>query len=227
MSTLSQKAWGGRRQLLKASCKSCADITSQIERACLQNMFGDARQHLGIRGKKRRWKQRKPPLIGIKKNGNEEWLEIPIEDHPGLLFMPMTAPGGMPIGVKGYNLVPDLEERERRLDDKYKDWMGVQYHDPHAFCRMLAKIAHAHAVAELGMDAFEPLLPDLILGKSEDASHFVGSGDMGMAPQVPHQLEVGQGLGREDLKVVQVQLFAYLNTPVYLIVVGRVKSSPA
>ena len=38
----------------------------------------------------------------------------------------------------------------------------------------IAKIAHGAAVAELGFDAFVPLLPDAILGKDRYVSHLVG-----------------------------------------------------
>src|SRR3712207_1930363 len=37
----------------------------------------------------------------------------------------------------------------------------VQYFHPEMFCRMLGKIAHSYAVAELGVDGFKPLLNEI------------------------------------------------------------------
>jgi hypothetical protein len=44
-----------------------------------------------------------------------------------------------------------------------------------AWLRILAKIAHGYAVAELGSDGFLPMLPDLILGRDLSlCTHLVG-----------------------------------------------------
>lgn len=42
------------------------------------------------------------------------------------------------------------------------------------YLRSLAKTAHAYAAAEIGLDGFEPLLTDLILGRRDDVETFVG-----------------------------------------------------
>ena len=50
-----------------------------------------------------------------------------------------------------------------------------QKFSPDILLRFIAKIAHGAAVAELGLDAFSPLLPDIILGKNPNISHLVGN----------------------------------------------------
>src|SRR5262249_100631 len=59
---------------------------------------------------------------------------------------------------------------------------------PHHFARMLAKIAHAFTVAKYGIDAFDPLLPPLILGESDQAPYFVGGDGSGPPPHQPNIL---------------------------------------
>ncbi len=51
------------------------------------------------------------------------------------------------------------------------------------FARLLAKIAHSYAVAELGFGAFHSFLPPLILGESLNLPDFVG----GVAPLTPNE----------------------------------------
>jgi hypothetical protein len=94
---------------------------------------------------------------------------------------------------------------------------------PNIICRSIAKIAHGAAVAELGLDTFEPFLPDIILGHDPYISHYVGS-------------KIGKGHKRIALHeisltlqggfiVAQVQLFARLGLRPYIAVVGRSKDS--
>ena len=97
--------------------------------------------------------------------------------------------------------------------------------EPHKFARMLAKIAHGVAVAFKGLDAFEPLLPDLILGNTDLAPYLIGgSGSCAPIPKdrPMHEAEVkwrNYAVGR--LLVCHIRLFVLLETPVYYVIVGR------
>ncbi len=62
------------------------------------------------------------------------------------------------------------------------------------FARLLAKIAHAYAVAEFGLGAFDSFLPPLILGNSLKLPDFVG----GVASPTPNG---GWFLGEHGTKV--------------------------
>jgi hypothetical protein len=90
---------------------------------------------------------------------------------------------------------------------------------------MLAKIAHSYTVAQLGLNAFHPLLPDLILGTSSTPSHLVG-GDISApppaaAPILHHiYLQNCQTAGTEYI-LVAIQLFSFMGMPRYHVVVGK------
>jgi hypothetical protein len=97
-----------------------------------------------------------------------------------------------------------------------------------AFARMLAKIGHSYAVAELGLDVFRPLLTDIILGKSAAAPYLVG-GDASNSPlpdkelalhQVYLQLCLTSGV---EYVLAAIRLFAFVGMPRYHVVVGEVR----
>ena len=94
------------------------------------------------------------------------------------------------------------------------------------FSRMLAKIAHSYAIAELGIDAFQPLLLDLILGKTNTSAYLVG-GDVSAPPSpeaepVLHHVYL-QNCMRDGVEyiLVAIQLFSFMGMPRYHVVVGK------
>jgi hypothetical protein len=116
-------------------------------------------------------------------------------------------------------------ELEKFVPDKHGLRLGsIRMFD---FARMLAKIAHSYAFAKCGIDMFQPMLLDFILGRIENASYLVG-GDGGGSP--PKQPEVMHDIypvacrkeppGIEYL-LVAIRLFAFLGMPRYHVVVGK------
>jgi hypothetical protein len=94
---------------------------------------------------------------------------------------------------------------------------------------MLAKIAHSYAVAEWGFRSFRPFLLDLILGRSQTASYWVG-GDMTVTAPDPnglHRLQLKREiiLGTEYV-IAYITLFCFFGSPEYRIVVGSWKGAP-
>jgi hypothetical protein len=99
--------------------------------------------------------------------------------------------------------------------------------------RFLAKIAHAWTVAKIGIDSFEPCLPNIILAeppsKPEDVLQFVGGGIE--FPPIPRELRPTHtlydiALGTEQIfgvkhTVVAIRLFSSLPVPTYQVVTGR------
>lgn len=97
------------------------------------------------------------------------------------------------------------------------------------YLRSLAKTAHAFAVAQCGLDAFEPFLLDLILCRSDDVAEFVGD-DLFEAPVDDtdgHTLQMflGEAIGGEEkgLLIARFQLYPTLGSPAHLVVVGKAK----
>lgn len=115
----------------------------------------------------------------------------------------------------------------RKHTPKDKDGFQIAPMDVPSFCRLLAKIAHSYAVAELGSAAFRPLLRRLIRGRTAiQALHWVG-GEMEI-PAVPtepalHELRRDvRVVGGVRYLVVSVRLFSFFKTPQYHIVVGEI-----
>ncbi|WP_131819293.1 hypothetical protein [Sphingomonas jatrophae] len=103
--------------------------------------------------------------------------------------------------------------------------------------RFLAKTAHAWAVAKFGLDAFDPFLADVILNKADDIERYVGDAPRYLYEGMPEigDLMEGEGHmfrivgGREHIGALSdcvftlIQLYPMVNSPVHLVVVGKVK----
>src|SRR4051794_18019482 len=88
-------------------------------------------------------------------------------EHPFRMIFPVFRPPGIL-----WNDAPkhtfDLIGMSAYTDGKPNPRGGrgvaeFQKFSPDIFCRFIAKIGHGAAVAELGLDAFTPFLPDVIL----------------------------------------------------------------
>jgi len=111
-------------------------------------------------------------------------FELALAEYPMLSFtVPELGPAGLLTGapstevfhadVKIINLVCDSEAR------RTAEAAGKPFEVPRGlritqFARLLAKIAHAFAVAELGYGAFRSFLPPLILAEAPNLPDFVG-----------------------------------------------------
>lgn len=170
--------------------------------------------------------------------GQDEVRQIPRSDFPNYLALPQFhgAPGmvsGSPPGrlpVVSFNFW-GIEEELRALHQS-GNAMLVHNFDIRKFSRMLAKIAHSLAAAEIRIENFDPVLPDLISGRAPElASYLVGEWtDPYPSPTTPlHQLGIGMTQwGRRWLASVRIRLFAEQeNSPVYRVIVGELIESPA
>jgi len=94
---------------------------------------------------------------------------------------------------------------------------------PESFLRMLAKIAHCFAVAELGISAFAPLLLDTIKGNEPVSNRLIGCRHEEVPPSdALHEIRVDWVEGeRGRLLVCSLRLFCATGSPRYLIAVGR------
>lgn len=96
--------------------------------------------------------------------------------------------------------------------------------DPGLWCRLIAKIAHAAAVAELGFDGFKPFLPPAILGDDKHVSHLVGQAKKKHTKvfSAPYHIELHIESG---YIIARVHLFAHLGQAPMEAIVGT--PSPA
>jgi hypothetical protein len=92
--------------------------------------------------------------------------------------------------------------------------------------RMLAKIAHSYAVAELGLGGFQPFLQPIILGTdTRHLAYYVGGNrevPVAIAELYKLQLATVQSLkGRQYLRTDMRLLSSMQGMPEYQVVVGR------
>jgi hypothetical protein len=102
---------------------------------------------------------------------------------------------------------------------------------PVELARMLAKIAHSFAVAELGWGSFDPIPQnvDTILCRTDDVAYTVG-GEMELSSPVPDAghltfASVWVRPFRSPMLIIDIRLFASIDTPNFHVAVGTLDLS--
>ncbi len=229
---------GGTIELPEASCQTCEDATGRlVEGQVLGNTLKALRVHLNL---KKPGSGRHPETLPISANvdGVDRVIEIPTGDYPiifNMLVYPPpdvvnvnTEPGRLVVGMKLAHLKFDQMElyRKHRISG-----FSSAIWDNQMLTRMLAKIAHSFAVAELGLDKFKPLLVSLITRGDISRMNLVGGDDAlndGQRPSVAlHELALGyQRINGTVYVVARIRLFASSGGPFYSVVVGDSLETP-
>jgi hypothetical protein len=231
-----------------ACCDDCQKIIQPYEQRVLRHQLGVFRAMVEAptRKKKGRPKVIKLPLVEILAGGSVGrdlgTREIPIAEGPLILNLWQSPPPailGEEIDPANADGAPWRYIEKERADPflakvaKEEDVEGVGIVlSPVSrldYLRSLAKTAHAYVVAELGIDAFEPFLNEIILNRSDDLARFVGDmpGVASLEGPSGHSFKITLGqtppeLGAAgDLIVVFMQFWAELGCPPHLVVVGR------
>jgi hypothetical protein len=221
-------ALGGTLVLPKSSCRKCADIINKAEQFCLRTMFGPLRIRLDFPTRRRKERPKTIPLEIITSVGDREQRILSPHEIPLVCIgFSFPIPGilrGLPPSetCNGKLIVRFQDDEVRKYLNNGKIKLGTS--NIYDFCRMIAKIAHSYAVASLGYGAFNPMLPDLILGKSKFFQHLVG-GDVttkSQNAQVLHELKLQNCLFNGiEYVLASLQLFSFIGMPWYQIVVGK------
>lgn len=227
---------GGDWFIPKASCPACADITKKFEGVALGPMLGPLRHHLDL--KTRRKKSGRMNLRRKTRHGLVWEQEIEIASFPKLCVgfrwpIPGLLSGAEPTSKFGGELV--VRGDTAQIGNFTTDDVGYRIARVGTldFARMLAKIAHAYAVARYGFDSFEPFLPPLIRGDTNLAPQFVGGDGRETPREQPNVLHEifrldAQKAGDVPYLGVAIQLFAMIGMPRYHVIVGRrLKEGPA
>ena len=93
------------------------------------------------------------------------------------------------------------------------------------FGRAISKIAHSFTAAILGVGGFSPYLLDIINGKSQLITHFVGC-RTGESPVYEyHSIEIGEFTlpNSKVVALVQIRLYSFSGTPVYYAIAGDIE----
>lgn len=228
------EALGGNFILRASSCFFCAAIINdEVEGPLLKTMFGPLRAKFDLPTKSGR-KDSYSVWFGRSVDGHFEETHsrpIPNQELPDVFVgLLLGAPGilfGHRPSTDGF-CSPWVKVNTKEVDRLTGGEGGMRVANLNnlLFCRMLAKIAHAYATAELGYGNFRPLLRDLILGRSRTPTHWIGGG----GGQVSEPEEKGLHRLRRDVfrsrtgktyYGVNIRLFAPHGTPEYNIIVGE------
>ena len=230
---------GGRHTIPRASCRTCQKIINEeVEQYCQRELFGNARFHFGLRSSKRSRRKRPRPRLKIvvgRESGEFESIYPDEDELPVILVIPAFPPPTIlrdepaPETFQGANWIYQPEPMRSVLKRFSTDRILSPVIRPALFARLIAKIGHAHGTAHLG-DAFDPVLPPLILGKHRSWLEYVG-GNLVLPPvdeSLVHQLSLLNATRETDGKqfaVAGIRLFAGLGAPLHYAVLGPMTRS--
>jgi len=227
-------ALGGTVILPKASCSECAEITSKFERFWARTVLGPFRVRTEAPTRRPGQRPTVLPLGLMDSDGSLREVDVSPAEHPATLMLPVFAKPR----------ILTLHDEERR--ETFKMYFALpnadvlslpQRHNASAmklgsfeilsFCQLLAKFAHGAAFRDTldWTDTWEPLLPDLILGRTDEYDVLVGGTDSvdNDREEMGHWvLFESVYVGEELYLVAELRLFAnQKGTPIYRVVVGR------
>ena len=230
-------ALGSNATLPRASCERCRKITGDFERDVLRGPMWPVRVISKLQSRNKHTKAAETESLLIVKDGQEQIVELPLEEYPILLpFLLFPAPAA--ISASQYtNSIQSSEEPVtisfganpeevlRKLGATEIKIMPREL-KPVSFARMLAKIAYCYAFAEgalKSLDGKSVVLPS-ILGDRDDIGLWVGITDPSLIARegILHRLAMMEDKENGFL-VAEIQLFSGSQTPNYSVILGRLK----
>lgn len=224
----------------RGSCHLCSGVTSAFEGTVQRTMLGPLRLMFDLPSRRKR--DRPVTLkLKVRRRPGDDWslLDVDRRIYPFLVVLPILdlpdAVSRRRVDGPRHAAATNYWIRAGSLDGGFSDRcerlaaelgvaeiMPTASSDAEAFFRMLAKIAHAFAFAELGPRAFEPwLLPMIRDGETANARHFVGGLGWTEPPSVElHQVWIASYPPDPALLTVRIRLLASLETPTYVVAVG-------
>ncbi|MCH7499413.1 MAG: hypothetical protein IH886_05305 [Nitrospinae bacterium] len=235
-------AAGGRWVLPDASCNNCSTLTGQFEQVCMRKLLGPMRMHFDFPSRQKSKRPKALPLK-VKFNPDEDWIKFHVkqEEYPFLILFPFfTMPDALSgyttsgrrdasakkFWIRGSGFEKGINEQMQKLAEKYGfcEIFPTGEMFVSEFCLMLAKIAHSYAVAELGVQGFEPVLTKIIRDNDmSDRATYIG----GLNYEEPHSPLLHElsfethTCNKPNLVGVRIRLFAHFDTPTYYVVAGR------
>jgi hypothetical protein len=225
---------GGQLILHNACCVPCQDfINKEIETPTLKRMWLVPRTHLNLPTSAKRsslrlgrWKDSGETFPPDLTDLDFRFDDVPLDTHPlRIIFSKFLPPGILwnraltdQFTITGIDAFVD-QKATPPSDSPDERTADFQPFSPDLLCRSIAKMAHSGAIAELGVDAFAPMLPDIIMKRSSHISHLVGSQiGKGHRKQALHEILLTIKRG---FVIASVQLFARFGLRPFHVVVGR------
>lgn len=223
-------ALGGNVILPQASCLKCATVTRDFEETCTRPMMGPLRIRMNLQTRR---KKQRPKHIALKmfgSDGRQETLQIPAMSYPALCFgikldqprMTQRLPLSNRVTGQLFAKYNPSEISALIKPGQVADLGQLQLE---SFCRLIAKIGHAHVMAALANEGTSPphdelFLPDIILGNSPHFQHYVGGDNHPLDDADDlHQLRFNRYIF-DDRKILvsTVRLFACFGMPRYHVI---------
>lgn len=213
-------------------------MTRDIEQMVAREAFGAYRSAEQIQT--RRPKERVPfvEVVATLQDGTKAKKQLPIQDWPRLhIVNHLPVPrllSGLPYDPNNLGTLEAQSPSDADYAHVFKKYGWRTFENVTGgfeignFARMLAKTAHAYAVAEYGLDGFDPLLVSIIEGRADADSIWSHVG--GFEPRAPQQAEVLtrriEEIAGQSLIVVTISVHAFKAFPAYQVVTGRLTTGP-
>lgn len=229
---------GGTLILPKSSCRACAAKTAATEQTIQRMILGPFRIRFGLPTRRKKERPSELELL-VSRDGQISKKLVPISEFP-FVYHTIKLPSprvllGLPPAerIDAETVVVMSNEAIAKYASKPGQYFSPGVLEPIVFCRFLAKIAHSFAVGRLGHDHFRPLLLGAVLGAPEfliaDLFQFIGCGrEIKATPFSDPTLKAlhicstrSEEVGTTKYVVVSIQLFSFLATPTYDVVIGE------
>lgn len=223
---------GGRMVFKRASCIECSNQTHAFEGNVLGTFFKIPRRRLGIKSRRKLFNT--VTLTKLAREG-EKNISVPVESLPKAVTLISFGYPGILAGIPSQEFNSKMQlhayifegdpERVKSLTLGGNVTLtpgGINFHH---YVRMLAKIAHSFAVAELRDEAFTPLLNDFIRRGAKNIDemlYYIGKYPVQPKPGTMqndlHEMWISN---HGNFVIVQLRLFACLDMPINTVVVGN------
>ena len=231
-----------------ACCDTCQKIIQRYEQEVLKRQLGIFRAMVEAPTRNKKDRPKSMRLALVEHDDEGQFLrdlgdrDIPIEEGPLILNLwqsppprilvekidPLQAEGRPWRYIEASRADPILKSAAAEMGVANVGFKLPVVNRLH-YLRVLAKTAHAFVAAELGPDAFQPFLTDLILNRSDDVGEFVGdmAGVASLEGATGHSFKITMGEtpgsfgAASGLIVVFMQFWSDLGSPPHLVVVGR------
>jgi hypothetical protein len=227
-------ALSGELVLPEASCRACEVAINTFEQPLLKYgaLLGACLQ-LDLKTRNRADRPRTLPIFDVNNEPGKR-VSLPLEEHPTDLILPALNPPNILTGAGA------LQSNERELwamffqqekvyqRQQQKAPFATAALDTFALFRLLAKIGHSVAVAERGLDGFNPLLVNFILGNEIEKRFYYVGGPRRFKPAYSreglHDLTLlALPVAEAVFLIARVRLFAQFGAPIYYVVVGTLE----
>lgn len=219
--------------LPKASCPACARITQKFEEICTHErwgMFAPLRSRLKMRSRSR-WTLKNQVCAEVTyPDGRTESQKFVGDSFPAVAYgvrLPLAGilHGEQPTNKVQARIICRVAAPSVPLEFPQGSRLQVGSLRTLAFFRLLAKIGYSYAAAHMETSALNPLLADLILGKSDKYPHLIGgNGVYDDCTKIPdfHRLEM-QDCTIDDtiFSLAVIHLFGPIGLPRYHVVVSQ------